>query len=78
MLSSLAACDLNIISKEDMTALLSNTLSSVERLEKYKGNLLNWYNIKTLEPLYPKYCSSVDSGNFAACLFALKNGLCRI
>lgn len=77
MLSSLAACDLNIISKEDMTALLSNTLSSVERLEKYKGNLLNWYNIKTLEPLYPKYCSSVDSGNFAACLFALKNGLCE-
>ena len=77
MLSALAACDLNIISKEDMIALLSNTLSSVEKLEKYEGNLLNWYNIKTLEPLSPKYCSSVDSGNFVACLFALKNGLCE-
>ena len=42
----------------------------------YQGHLLNWYDTKNLQPLLPQYVSTVDSGNFAGCLVALKHG-CR-
>ena len=41
-------------------------------LPKYRGHLLNWYDIATLEPLEPRFVSTVDSGNLAACLWTLK------
>ena len=75
LLSALAVADLGIIDGHHMTELVSNTISSVEKLEKYHGNLINWYDIKTLRPLPPEFCSSVDSGNFLCCLYTLKNGL---
>ncbi len=74
MLSCLCACDLDIISSDDMEKKLSQTLSTVEKLKKYEGNLYNWYDIRTLEPL-SDFVSSVDSGNFAVCLTALSSGL---
>ena len=42
----------------------------------YQGHLLNWYETKNLQPLLPRYVSTVDSGNFAGCLVALEQG-CR-
>ena len=39
-----------------------------ERLERFRGHFLNWYDTRTLEPRLPRYVSTVDSGNFAACL----------
>ncbi len=74
MLSCLCACDMNIISAADMEKRLFNTLNTVERLKKYEGNLYNWYDIRTLEPL-SNFVSSVDSGNFAVCMTALSSGL---
>ena len=44
--------------------------------ERYEGHILNWYDTKTLEPLLPKYVSSVDSGNLIASLWAFPQG-CR-
>ncbi len=41
-------------------------------LPKYRGHLLNWYDIKSLAPLEPRFVSTVDSGNLAACLWTLK------
>ena len=35
----------------------------------------NWYDTVTLQPLLPKYISSVDSGNLAGHLLTLKQGL---
>ena len=35
---------------------------------------LNWYETTNLEPLLPQYVSTVDSGNLAGCLLALKKG----
>src|SRR4029079_11492159 len=49
---------------------------SVARLAHYRGHLLNWYDTRTLQPLLPRYVSTVDSGNFAGCLIALARG-CR-
>ena len=34
--------------------------------------MLNWYDIATLTPLEPRFVSTVDSGNLAACLWTLK------
>src|SRR5690606_17098378 len=43
-------------------------------LERYKGHLLNWHSTQTLQPLLPRYVSTVDNGNFAASLLILRRG----
>lgn len=48
---------------------------TVNVLPKWNGHLFNWYDIKTLAVLEPRYVSTVDSGNFFGDLVALKNGL---
>jgi cyclic beta-1,2-glucan synthetase len=48
------------------------TLERVARLPKHRGHLLNWYDINSLEPLTPRFVSTVDSGNLAAGLWTLK------
>ncbi len=75
LLSVLAACDRRLISPEIMNKRISGTLDSIERMEKYKGNLYNWYETKTLKLSPNPYVSSVDSGNFICSLVALKEGL---
>lgn len=71
----LCARDMGFIDSGELFRLLDGMLSGVERLEKWKGNLLNWYDIRTLEPLRPVFVSFVDSGNFLCCLTALREGL---
>ena len=44
-------------------------------LERFEGHLLNWYDISTLEPLRPRYVSTVDSGNLLASLWTLESQL---
>jgi len=44
-------------------------------MERYRGHFFNWYDTQTLKPLRPLYISSVDSGNLAAHLLTLKQGL---
>ncbi|MBQ8015664.1 MAG: DUF3131 domain-containing protein, partial [Clostridia bacterium] len=71
----LAARDLGLISTAELYMRLNLSLSTVEKLEKYKGNLLNWYSTATLVPQNPRFVSTVDSGNFLCCLTAVKEGL---
>ena len=52
--------------------LIQKMLKSIELLPKWNGHLYNWYNTKNLEPLIPKYISTVDSGNFVGYLYVLK------
>lgn len=54
---------------------MERIVSSIERLEKWHGNLLNWYDTKTLRAMAPRYVSTVDSGNFACCAVAAREGL---
>ena len=72
ILSIIDAYDLGFISKDEMLDRLQNIYLTVEKLEKWKGHLYNWYNIKTLEPLRPRFVSTVDSGNFVACLYVAR------
>jgi cyclic beta-1,2-glucan synthetase len=51
------------------------TLDTLQRLERHRGHFFNWYDTRTLQPLLPRYVSSVDSGNLAGHLLTLGAGL---
>ncbi|MEY8402633.1 glucoamylase family protein [Oscillospiraceae bacterium 44-34] len=75
LLSVMAAVDLELLPRKRAVELISHILDTVERLEKWKGHLYNWYDTATLVPLRPQYVSTVDSGNLRGCLIALREGL---
>jgi cyclic beta-1,2-glucan synthetase len=74
--ATLGAYDLGYIGLLDLSLRLTNTFSTLKRLEKYRGHFLNWYDTRTLAPLPARYVSTVDSGNLAACFIVLKQA-CR-
>jgi cyclic beta-1,2-glucan synthetase len=78
LLATLAAHDLGLIGLEELADRLDATLSTVERLERHEGHLLNWYDTRTLEPMPPRYVSTVDSGNLAGSLLGVAEGLRRL
>ncbi|HET7249778.1 MAG TPA: glucoamylase family protein, partial [Gemmatimonadales bacterium] len=78
LLATLAAHDLGYIGTAELVQRLEATLSTTEALERFEGHLLNWYDTTTLAPLTPRYVSTVDSGNLAAALLALAEGLRRL
>src|SRR5690606_19529611 len=71
LLSTVAARDFGWISLGEAAERTIATLDAVDRLEKHRGHLYNWYDTKRLEPLHPRYISSVDSGNLAGHLIAV-------
>jgi cyclic beta-1,2-glucan synthetase len=73
--STLSAHDLGYITLSDLAARVGRTLDTLDRLDRFRGHFLNWYETTTLRPLPPDYVSTVDSGNLLGCLLALKNGL---
>jgi cyclic beta-1,2-glucan synthetase len=75
LLSTLAAHDLGFIDTATLLGRVDTTLTTIEALEKVAGHLLNWYDTRTLEPLLPRYISTVDSGNLAGALLTLANSL---
>lgn len=75
LLSFLAARDLGFISTEKLYEVVNGTVSTLETLGKWHGNLYNWYDTQTLRVLEPSFVSAVDSGNLVACLIALRQGL---
>jgi cyclic beta-1,2-glucan synthetase len=78
LLTVLSAREFGWISVQEAVARLENTMATVERLERYEGHLLNWYDTVTLEPLIPRYVSTVDSGNLAGHLLAVSEGCVRL
>ncbi len=75
LVSVLAARDFGFIKTGELVSRLSDTLETLERLPKYRGQLYNWYDISNCTVLGNPYISSVDSGNFVTCLVCLTEGL---
>jgi cyclic beta-1,2-glucan synthetase len=75
LLSVLAAHDFGYVGALDFFARLRSTFDTLARLDRYRGHFLNWIDTRTLEPLNPRYVSAVDSGNLAAALIALRQGM---
>ncbi len=76
LLSALSARDLGYSGLRDFTVRVRAVLDSMDRMERYRGHWLNWYDTRTLQLLEPRYVSTVDSGNLAVSLVTLAEG-CR-
>ncbi|HEY2785869.1 MAG TPA: glycosyltransferase family 2 protein, partial [Fimbriiglobus sp.] len=75
LISTLAAHEFGFVAADEMTTRLDRALDAMEKLKRYHGHFLNWYDTTTLTPLLPAYVSTVDSGNLLACLLVLGRGL---
>ncbi len=75
LVSIISACELKIISERETIDKITNVINSVEELTKWNGHLFNWYNIYNKKEIQPFFVSTVDSGNFVACLYVLKGFL---
>ena len=74
LLATVSAHDLGFITAEDMAHRLELTMRTLERMRRFRGHLFNWYDLRDLRVLDPPYVSTVDSGNFAGHLLALRQG----
>ena len=73
LLSVVSARDFGWIGMNEAVDRLEATLSTMRGLARFRGHFYNWYSTRDLQPLDPRYVSSVDSGNLAAHLIALAN-----
>ncbi|SFD59497.1 Cellobiose phosphorylase [Chitinophaga sp. CF118] len=75
ILANLTAYDFGYIGGGELVTRSYHALQSMDKLERYRGHFYNWYNTETLRPLYPRYVSTVDSGNLLGHLLTLRQGL---
>ncbi len=75
LLTVISSYDLKYENFENTINLLEKMINVINSLQKWNGHLYNWYNICTLEPLIPRYVSTVDSGNFVGYLYVVKQFL---
>jgi cyclic beta-1,2-glucan synthetase len=74
LISTMAACDLGYIGLMDLALRLRDAFRGLDELERHRGHYLNWYDTRSMQPLPPRYVSTVDSGNLAGALMALRQG----
>ncbi len=72
LISNIVAYDLGYLSIGEVIYRLELTIDGMRGLEKYKGHYLNWYDTKTKLSLWPRYVSTVDSGNLLGYLWIIK------
>ena len=75
LLAIVSAHDLGFITLDDMARQLDLVMRSMEQLRRFRGHLFNWYDLHDLHVLEPPYVSTVDSGNLAGHLIALRQAL---
>jgi cyclic beta-1,2-glucan synthetase len=75
LLANLTAHDFGYVTAGTLIERTAATFRTLARLPRYRGHFYNWYDTRTLQPLPPRYVSSVDSGNLAGYLLTLRSGL---
>ena len=75
LLSTVSARDFGWIGTREAVERIEATLHTMERLQRYRGHFLNWYDTRDLRALEPQYVSTVDSGNLAAHLATVAQAL---
>ena len=78
LLSTVSAHDLGVITSAEMTARLEHIFATLHTLRRYRGHFYNWYDLRDLRVLEPPYVSTVDSGNIAGHLIALRQACLEI
>jgi len=76
LLGTVAARDFGYTGLLEFVERLELTFTTLEKLSRFRGHFFNWYDTHSLEPLTPQYVSTVDSGNLAGHLIAVKQA-CR-
>ena len=69
-----AACQFGFLTVPEFAEQTLRTLATMAKLPQSHGHWFNWYDTRTLEPLRPRFVSSVDSGNLVASLWTLQQG----
>jgi cellobiose phosphorylase len=72
LLSTVSACDLGFLPLADTVRRMELTFATLDRLARFRGHFYNWYSLTDLQVLTPGYVSTVDSGNLAGHLIALR------
>ncbi len=72
LLSTVSAHDFGYLGLAEFVQRQASSFATLQKLTKLHGHFFNWYDTKTLQPLAPQYISTVDSGNLAGSLIALK------
>ena len=75
LLANLTAYDFGYISAGEFLDRTHHTLTTMGKLKRFRGHFYNWFDTITLEPLLPRYISTVDSGNLVGDLLVLRQGL---
>ncbi len=66
--AAVCAKDLGFIDADGLLLRLDRTVTTLEKLEKWRGLPFNWYNTADLSLPKPRFVSSVDCGNLFCCL----------
>jgi cyclic beta-1,2-glucan synthetase len=72
LLATVSAWDLGFITLEEMIRRIELAFRAMERMRRFNGHFYNWYELENLTVLEPAYVSTVDSGNLAGHLIALR------
>ncbi len=75
LVANLAATDFGYSTIGNLVSRTQKTFATMNKMERFKGHFYNWYDTLTLEPLNPRYISTVDSGNLSSHLLTLRQGL---
>jgi len=75
LLSCVTAQDFGWLAPQQLLQKIEAAITSMEAMEKHQGHFYNWYDVKTLHPLEPRFISTVDSGNLAGHLLVAREGL---
>ena len=78
LLANLAAYEMRWLTLGELLDRTQAALTTLESLERYRGHFFNWYDTHNLQPLRPRYLSSVDSGNLAAAFVTLRAALSNL
>jgi len=70
--------DLGFIKTEELITRLEKSLEKIETLERWNGHLYNWYDLNTLCKIGDDFVSTVDSGNYFACIVVVVQALKKI
>ena len=71
LLSAACARSFGWIGTKDLLQRLTDTLATLDGLQRHRGHFLNWYDTQTTAPLLPMYVSTVDSGNLCGHLLSV-------
>lgn len=75
LLANLSAYDFGYLQVGGVMERTRLVFATLDTLPRHRGHFYNWYDTETLQPLPPRYISTVDSGNLAGHLLTLRQGL---